>query len=688
MPPNRQRLSLVQSSHQKIKHNFGSNPYGFSQVRPTLAEELERALKGNMPYILLYGSPGCGKSSFLYNFAENLKSNESNEIEAILWFNCTDEIDRIYSTINSIFSIESSSKSQNGNPSSNFLNVLDTTRVSILIFDDISPQLLEFIKSKTEEIPTAYKIILTSRNNSIPIDDNQVYKIEVRNFSLEEWETAIRNTNRQEIRKWLDSFDDEGTQIIRQVYERLGGNIYAMMNVIARMASTRNPEIDIAIAINDNTELYDYLIRQTWNSLNDKAKQLLFAAALCCGTSKELQYSDLKNILEKLQINEQYYNELILECFQKFCLHCNLIQGIGHYTLDFLLNKFLVNYFFEGDSRDNSFNIIIKERIDFYTKKANYIGFCYDDTNKMQFFDDPENKEKLDLILAYCHKYDKDSFINITHDLRYFYYTRGIWTNDNENVHIRRAKLAEETGDHEKEFDAYVFYVNVAAKLNDNSELSHEIIRILEDKFMKYSEELKPNAIFNYKHALSLYDYSQNNFQKAMDRWNEIVSNDYPDSKKIGYENMDAAIRWLLKCKIKASKISSRKLIRSCKKRIKLAQKENFERAIIDYSLMLIDRYDNLAQSMKLISWKYKIKIRKLLQKIESLVKKENDALYLIQFYEYRGYYASDKKQIISDLQKALEKCRKTGLFVEKDRITNRIKNTKYLHELENEIGV
>ena len=294
----------------------------------------------------------------------------------------------------------------------------------------------------------------------------------------------------------------------------------------------------------------------------------------------------------------------------------------------------------------------------------------------MRVLDEPNQRFCLMYVLNYCFDNKRYSeFVSISKNLRYFFYTRQIWTTGDDCIHIKRAFAANQLGDRLEELEAYIYYLNIASKYKqlDNIDIYLEkAYRLCEE--LNCSKTNYAETYFRYKHTLGLYYYSVKNLDKALSVWDEILEDPISSSNN---HDVAAAKRWHLKCLINNKRIDFSEITQKCKKYLGDAKEQNFEREIVDYSLVLADEY--LKQKDYENALQY-------LSDIDTLIVTINDHLYLAKYHLLYALAYGETTDGQFHLRKAIEFYKELNLESEIAILKSRISDNKVFKEILNEV--
>lgn len=679
-----------------IVNNLRSNRYGRFIERPNIMEEIKSALTNDDIIILVYGQGGIGKSAMVYNTVARIidhKLDLNVKIDKVFWFSDADApgnltLNDIISEIKTTCNISDSTRVQPSLESNlrDVRNAFDNTKLSIIVIDNLETiedqQIWDFI---LKDGPRKCKFILTSKynigyyktnkiknKNYIRELDNCVTLINIPKVSIDEWRTIFekRKNDNKVLARWSNSIGEANLdEVLKLVYNNMDGNVYGMISAISILAKRAVPFGSIGNVLNGELlikDAYDRIIKNAWEMLSEQAQSVLVAAVLngpekldfpliysYCrigevnGDSVEIE-SDLDNAINECEdlslIDRDYENS-------------NMFKYINPFVYHFVIYKIKHD--------DNAqFDTIINRWIDSYVQLSKNIGFCYNKTEKMLQLDPPVKRNSLLFVLDYCYerKNHWQDYIIISGNLRYYFYTRAIWEQGDNCIHIKRANLAHKIGQLEEEFSALTYYINIASKYHEIETVDRYIIRA--EEIIKACN-IDDESIFRFKHAKGLYYYASNNYEKALELWDSILTEEAITDNT---HDRDAAERWRLKCKYKLFSdnpvIISEEIIPKCEKFLAKAKKKKMVRSAVDYTLVIVEANISLNNYEEAL---------KHLTTIEDDVLKLNDKLYIARFYLFFALCKKDEDAGKEYIRKSAEHYASLNILHELDYLNLKI---------------
>lgn len=671
----RGRLSPI--TRHIIKHNLTGNKYGKYIPRQSLENEIVKFLKNDSEnYQIISGLGGMGKSSLIFSVLSKIIDGSielGKTVDSIIWvtdsYNPGDlDVNKLIDEINSVYGYTNESSQEDTskikmNKAKQFLN-LNRNTMSILVVDNFETVKDDELRRFIFELPQTCKVILTSKINrdacirtGVIIMQNAqcINDFPIPSFSESEWFNlfGVICNSVQIINDWANSFANKNTlkRIISVTYEELGGIPFPFERVLTEIAEKQFVDVSkIKRLINSViTEfgVYDRMISYSWDKLERNSRATLLAAALS-GYLSTINF-ELLSLVSGLEASDNDDNiaeigsPLYVSIGQ--CLNYKLIEidksnGKPTYYLPAIVYRFVINKLMNDSNIKSDFSDVIRNWIDYYKSRTEKIGMCFNNTEIMREFDTVNQKEALEFILDYCYQNSLyHDYVVISNNMRYFFYTRSIWCVGDKCVHIKRAKAANRIGDYLSELEAYVYYINIASKYRQFDKVSDYLCRVREIIEANNVRERNPDAYFRYQHTLGLYYYHGDDYNNALSIWENLLSEPIITDN---IHDIDAATRWYTKCLIKQVDSNANMdsdIIGRITNLLTVAKEHNFERAIIDYTLLLvrINAQQNLHEEAKQL-----LKNNEII----GLIEKTNDSLYKAKYYLWCAYYSSEEEKL------------------------------------------
>ena len=183
---------------------------------------------------------------------------------------------------------------------------------------------------------------------------------------------------------------------------------------------------------------------------------------------------------------------------------------------------------------------------------AESIGFCPEDISRLERLDLAEVRENLEYAITWAFEHDcDDATIRMTRGVRYYYYVRGLWSAQ-PNVHLVRVQAAHRSSDIAEEFDALLYFVNIAAK-QENRPVILEYLPRIEAIMTNHSGMLSPGKLAEYRHVRALCLLAQAEYDQAAAEWELNLG----DPDLLGPANYSANLRWYAICLARSGDISA-----------------------------------------------------------------------------------------------------------------------------------
>lgn len=679
---------ITPSSRHTIKHNLSGNKYGKYILRQTLENEIIKFLKNETEnYQIISGLGGMGKSSLIFSVLSKILNGEielGKTVDSIIWVTdsynpgdlnaskLVDEINAVYGDAAST-QVFTGSEEEKRETAKKHLN-LSRNMLTILVVDNFETVKDEELRRFIFELPRTCKVILTSKinrdaciENGVIITQNSqcINDFPIPTFSWDEWRILfdVIQSSVFKIGEWAKKFDRETLfSIIRVIYSELDGIPFPFERILTQIADKQLTNISkIKKLINSTvkgTGGYDRMISYSWTRMGKKSQIVLIAAALG-GYLSYLNFIQLSSIsgLETYDDKDSPEIGSVLDRAVEQCLNYKLMDvdtsgEVSKYYLPAIVYRYIINRVQNDEVIKREFSDVISNWITYYINKTQSIGMCYNDTEKMREFDSIYQKEALQFVLDYCYSNSMyKEYVVISNNMRYFFYTRSIWEVGDNCVHIKRSYAAHECGDALSELEAYIYYINIASKYRQFEGIETYLERVKELVSLQRIEEEHPESYFRFQHTMGLYLFHKGCLADAAEIWKTMLEEPIITNNT---HDIDAAKRWYTKCLMKCSEQPDRisiNLESEISALLSEARDHIFERAIIDYTLMLVKIY---AQS------KQHEKAKDLLHnsEISELIDKTNDVLYKAKYYLWCAGYSStqqEKEQNTESMKKIID---------------------------------
>jgi hypothetical protein len=275
------------------------------------------------------------------------------------------------------------------------------------------------------------------------------------------------------------------------------------------------------------------LFRSSWSRINRAEAQVLLAASLFP------HGCDVETLRRVAAVGDRFENAI--HSLTDLCFLSRQAREFGQtpwYVAEPLVRTRL------GDGQFGVDVTAVEDRYFSYWKElTSAIGFCPDDIAKLEVLDVPGMRENLEYAvnLAIETRRHRD-VIQIARDARYYYYVRGLWSEE-RSIHLLRAEAAREIGDPSEEFDARVYFMNIAAKQENLAAVEDQLSRI-EEIEGSHRADLSERSVAEYRHARALYLFAKGKRIEAEALWRDNLA----DEVALGPANYNANLRWLAIC--------------------------------------------------------------------------------------------------------------------------------------------
>ncbi len=684
------------SQKEEMINNLKVSRYGKYLQRESIEQDIFDKLQNENCITLIYGNGGVGKSALTYNMVSEIvqaKRTFNQSVDKVFWFSDADHpgelsVKKVISEIKFACDVGVSSRvySSVDEEIAEISKLFDRDKLSFIVIDNFEtvtdPDLIDFVLYNP---PCGCKIILTSKYNlrhfidvNIISDrlEDCINEVCVPKFTYDEWRVVFcdKCASTQSIATWANKLEqiekNSLDNILSIVYERLGGNIFGMLSAVSQIAKRQIFDLQQIKQLFSEEELFksafNRILSDSWKMLSETAQAVLLATMFNGTDYADLDFvCKVSGICGFSECNLKFGSMLdkaICECMDLNFMESDVKDGKAVYFLESLVYHFIFLKLKNGELEN--LNGVIERWICYYVDLAKGIGFCYNDTAKMQVFDPPVKRNSLMFVLDYLYERERyNEFISITRDIRYFFYTRAIWTPGDECVHIKRANAARKINNPYEEFEAIIYYLNIASKYKEYQEIEKYLARAEE---IAKTCEVDGEAYFRYKHALGLYYHSCKQYEQSLKNWEEIIGE---NAKVIttNIHDIDAARRWRLKCALEYGNTSPLQIVEYCKDLLKDAVEHNFERSIVDYSLMIANQY------LKINDFTL---AKQYLNDIELLVNVVNDLLYRARYHLYLAFCLGETEEGNKNILEAVRLYKELNVPSEMKKLQTRIQDS------------
>ncbi|MFF2101728.1 BTAD domain-containing putative transcriptional regulator [Streptomyces sp. NPDC058202] len=511
--------------------------------RPMPWTRLEEGVSQGLPVVSLIGIGGSGKSTLAREFAVR-QLQERTRFHGVVWVSDREQagsttlatvLDTIALTADypGLLALDPAQKSHQ------VLRLLRRTPI-LLVIDNHETIKDQALDNWLSSIPEPSKALVTSITHSQRLAPHS-FPIDVLGLTVEESRAFYAQClNRLGLRELLAQAGElDALCGVAQGSPRL---IEWAIGQVKRRGRTLNEVADeIRSApqqdLTGDVVLRD-LFRASWTSLTDPARRVL--GSLACfpyGVDRETlrQVSgcggDLEGVLEELTdfcfISRQTQPDTALPYYVAYPLATN-----------------------RPSMSQSAFMPAIRGRwLQHFVDLTRQVGFCPEDIDRLRLLDAPGLRSNLEYTLTWaCANHQWDAIVQISREARYFYYVRGLWGTQ-PNIHLMRADAARRLRDTAEEFDALVYYLNIAAK-QENQAATQALLPRIEALLSSSAHAYDSKQMGEYRHALALHLLTQHRLVEAESQWRENLR----APELLGEANYSANLRWLAICLARAGR--------------------------------------------------------------------------------------------------------------------------------------
>jgi tetratricopeptide (TPR) repeat protein len=623
----------------KIYQNLPTPTYSSFVMRDKPFADLMNGLRQRVAVVLVVSMGGMGKTSIAREVAQQCIFGDGDhpKFDAAVWI--SDKGREGTTTLNMLFDEICRTLEYPGLTSIAFEdkkieveNMLRKQRVLILVdnFETITDSsLVKWLLN----LPEPSKVIVTSREYS-RIFRNCTFVVEL--HGMEDHEAKELVLSRSQM-LGLDNLFSNFTHF-EPLLEATGGNPKAIELSLGLIKYQHKPLNEIVNELYDaRGELFEYLFARCWQLLSAEDEVVMFSMNLFAFGA----YPNALSYVSGLKAFPFEHSLTHLTDLSLIDVHQADLQSKPYYTLHSLVKSYTGSKLRSLPDKENELRL---RWMEWYKTLASNIGFCWNDVNKLKNLDPVGERENLEAVVEWCIEKNKQlDIIQITKDVRYYYYVRGIWETKNDLI---RAEAASRTGDKLAEFEALVYHVNIASKQNNVSEVEKYLHRL---DALASIEGMDKDSIIDYRHAKALYYLARREFGKALELWNaNFLEGDMSDHSR------NANRRWMAICLYHSGEIDKAKEI--FEELYQDATSHNFDRGAISAETYLasiaIDR--NLLEDA-----------RTRLKNAMDLADTVNDKRAVIELSQlYAKYYLAmkDKFAARESILKAIDGFERLGL--------------------------
>lgn len=549
---------------EKIYQNLPPPTYSTFVMREKPFADLMNGLRQRVAIVLVVSMGGMGKTSIAREVAQQCMFGDGDhpKFDAAVWI--SDKGREGTTSLNMLFDEICRTLEYPGLTSVAFEdkkieveNMLRRQRVLILVdnFETITDNsLIQWLLN----LPEPSKVIVTSREYS-RIFRNCTFVVELHGMEDHEAKELILSRTQM---LGLDNLFSNFTHF-EPLLEATGGNPKAIELSLGLIKYQHKPLDEIVNELYDaRGELFEYLFARCWQLLSVEDETVMFSMNL-------FSFGAYPNALSYVSGLKAYPFEHSLTHLTDLSLidvHQADIQSKPYYTLHSLVRSYTGSKLRSLPEKETELRL---RWLEWYKTLASNIGFCWNDVNKLKILDPIGERENLEAVVEWCVEKNKHrDIIQITKDIRYYYYVRGIWETKNNLV---RAESARSVSDRSVEFEALVYHVNIASKQNNVTEVEKYLNRLDE---LALTEGMNKENIIDYRHAKALYFLARREYGKALELWNSnFLDGDMSDHSR------NANRRWMAVCLYYSGEIDKAKEI--LEELYDDAIRQNFDRGAI-----------------------------------------------------------------------------------------------------------
>jgi hypothetical protein len=519
---------------EQLNNNLPSPSYSKFVMRKAEFQKIIDGLLNRSAVVLLRSLGGMGKTSLAREVASQCISSEleyaslPTKFETAIWVtdannpgntNMTVVLDTIAQTLNKNEIIKLATEEKK----SAINKLLNKNKILLIIdnFETITDNsLLEWVTT----LPEPSKCIITSREYHRAFRNN-TRDIELGGMTTEEAHTFIFNKmddlQISHKKNKIEDFDP--------LVKTCEGNPKAIemaLGIIKYHRKNLQEALDELTSIKG--DFFKDLFKRAWDLLDTDGKNILMIMAMFPNGTKA------KPIEQVLAIDEHSLETAISKLIDLSLIN-NKEEGIN--SVPFYYLHPLVNSFASQKLKENS-SLEIPSRenwLNYYLQLTNQIGLCWNDTDKLKKLDEEGLREGIEFAIEWANKNQKIEYvINISENVKYYYYIRGIWSSP---LNLLRAEVARKISNTQVEFDALIYQLNILCKQGNIDEAEIYVPKLND---LKSQNSFSETSLIDYKHAIALYHLKKGKFDIAIKLWEENLKN-----KKIIAHQTNANKRWL-----------------------------------------------------------------------------------------------------------------------------------------------
>lgn len=515
------------------QHNLPTPGYEHFVRRHRSWSDLQRALSYRTAVIAVISMGGMGKTCLVREFAESLlQGNAATQtFDAAVWISDKPHPGR--TTLNDVLNTVARVLDYPGlvayateRKKDELDEVLRRTRVLLIIdnFDTITDQ---SVGAWLARLPYPTKAIITSRTAQTALRDSAAL-VELRPMTDEELRELIEDRLHYLNLPLSPSYWED----LRPIRDVISGNPFAMEIALGLVKhQQKTPEVIGAALAQGHDALFDNLFSRCWSLLNTQQRHVLLAMERFSHGGYGPALSHVSNVSppEFDAAVERLADLSLIDSRRPD------IRGPVQITAHSLVRAFIVAKLADAPSLQADF---VTRWVQWYDDVAHNIGFCWNDIDRLKLLDADGERETMQDVLHWLYNKGRfDEFVRISHELRYYYYVRGIWDHPFD---VMRGKAAAEIGNRRAEFEALVYHINIASKQQNADEVRRHLPRLEE---LAKDPGLPIESLVDYRHARALYELACQNFDLALGLWKENLQ-----SGSLSPHALNANRRWMAVC--------------------------------------------------------------------------------------------------------------------------------------------
>jgi len=630
------------NNNEVIYENLPTPPYEKFIMRHEAFAELCNGLKQRSAIVLLISLGGMGKTSLAREIASESISKKKKyfnvdipRFSAAVWISDssqkgTTNLSEVFDTISKTLDYPDYTKLTIFEKTQRINELLSRRNILIIIdnfetIQDIS--LIDWMLS----IPEPSKILITSREYN-KVFRNNTFVIEIGGMKTDE--AILLANSHAEYLGIGESFSNDN---IKKLIKASGGNPKAIK---LSLGFVKYENKNISDVLDDlymaRSDIFDDLFNKAWDFLTNVEKKVLISMAL-------FAYGSDSDLLMKITKTSKYEFDISIEKLSNlslFDVYGNDLYGKQIYKLHPLVYSFASSRFESSQYKDS-----FQERlIDWCLIFVENIGFAWNDVERLKLLDASWMLKTIESVIHFCRNNNMHSkVIEITNNIKYYYYVRGIWDSENN---LLRAESSKKIGDDNSQFEAITYHINIASKQENKSEVEKYLPKLEE---MLLNSNISKQNIINYRHAKALFYLSTERFDDAYEMWSLNLSEEDNEIHSIL-----ANRRWMAICEYKRGDLNS------ARNHLDILLDESslhgFKRGVLSATMYLISIDIDEGKSFKLKD--------KLDASIEMAISMSDNSALAFLYMLYGKIYIKielNKINAISWLKKSLREYEKLG---------------------------